>query len=179
MYLSKIAGVSNLNSSKLQCKSGIPQGSCLGPLLFLIFINDLPNATDLSTLLFADDCTFQISGSNSQSLIKLANQELEKSENWFNSNKLTINAKKTKYILYKNPSSHVHINDLYIGNSAITRVGQFCEETSVRFLGIWIDDALTFSGHISKLKSKLNSGLYALSTCNKIVPVKIRKNNLQ
>ena len=175
VHLSKIAGVSNVNSSKLQCKSGIPQGSCLGPLLFLIFINDLPNATDLSTLLFADDCTFQISGSNSQSLIRLANLELEKAECWFNSNKLTINAKKTKYIFYKNQSNHVHLNDLFISNSAITRVGQFCDEKSVRFLGIWIDDALTFSGHISKLKSKLNSGLYALSSCNKIVPIKIRK----
>jgi hypothetical protein len=57
----------------------------------------------------------------------------------------------------------------------ITRVGNKCVEKSVRFLGIWIDDTLSFSSHIEKMKAKLNSGLYALSTCNDIVPLKIRK----
>ena len=50
-----------------------------------------------------------------------------------------------------------------------------CLEKAVRFLGIWIDDTLSFSVHIQKLKAKLNSGLYALSTCNKIVKIQIRK----
>ena len=118
-----------------------------------------PKATELFTLLFADDCTFQISGLDSSSLIKRANLELSKAELWFNSNKLTINSKKTKYILFKDPLSHVHDNHLYIDNSAITRVGQFCKEKYVRFLGIWINDQLLFSGHIAKLKGKLNSGL--------------------
>ena len=57
----------------------------------------------------------------------------------------------------------------------ITRVGNKCVEKSVRFLGIWIDDTLCFNSHIEKMKAKLNSGLYALSTCNDIVPLKIRK----
>ena len=61
IHLSSLAGQSNITSSKLQCKCGIPQGSCLGPLLFLFFINDLTKATDFFTLLFADDCTFHIS----------------------------------------------------------------------------------------------------------------------
>ena len=96
MHLSSIAGESNINSCKLPCKCGIPQGSCLGPLLFLFFINDLTKATDLFTLLFADDCTFQITATNSSSLFKRANEELNKAEQWFSANKLTINAKKTK-----------------------------------------------------------------------------------
>ena len=100
-----------------------------------------------------------------------ANRELAKAEEWFNCNKLTINAKTSKYILFKHPESHVHVSNLYIGNSSITRVGSTCTEKSVRFLGIWIDEQLSFSGHIDKLKSKLNSGLYALSTCNKFVPL--------
>ena len=79
-------------------------------------------------------------------------------------------------ILFKNPSSHTHVSPLYIGSSTITRVGQTCPEKTVRFLGIWIDDQLSFSGHIDKLKAKLNSALYALSTCNKLVPLKIRKS---
>ena len=135
----------------------------------------MAKATDLFTLLFADDCTFQLSGSNTQSLFKQANTELYKAEQWFNANKLTINAKKSKYTLFKNPESHAHVSNLFIGNSTITRVGHACPEKCVRFLGIWIDDLLSFSGHIEKLKSKLNSGLYALSTCSKFVPLKIRK----
>ena len=94
--LSSLADQSSINSSKLSCKCGIPQGSCLGPLLFLFFINDLSKATDFFTLLFADDCTFQISGSNSYNLIKRANEELYRAEIWFSANNLTINSKKTK-----------------------------------------------------------------------------------
>ena len=88
----------NLTSCKLSCKCGIPQGSCLGPSP-LFFINDLAKATDLFTLLFADNCTFQISDVSSSSLFERANEELSKSKQWFSANKLTINAKKTKYIL--------------------------------------------------------------------------------
>ena len=107
--------------------------------------------------------------------IYIANKELAVAEQWFNCNKLTINAKKAKYILFQNPNTHSHVSDLIIGGSTITRVGQTCPEKSAWFLGILIGDLLSFSGHIDILKAKLNSALYALSTCNKSVPIKIRK----
>ena len=128
------------------------------------------------TLLFADDCTFQISGSGTMTLIHKANKELESAEQWFNSNQLTIYAKKSKYILFQDPNTHTHVSNLYVGDSIITLVGNMCLEKSVRFLGIWIDDTLCFSGHTEKLKAKPNSGMYALSTCDQLVPLK--KNNL-
>jgi hypothetical protein len=175
VHLSCVGNQSNINSDKLPCKCGVPQGSCLGPLLFLFFINDLPNATQFFTLLFADDCTFQLNGSQSYDLIKRANTQLQYAQEWFNVNKLTLNVSKTKFILFKDKTSHVHLNDLVIGDNIISRVGHNCKEKYVRFLGIMIDENLSFDGHIDKLQSKLKSSIYALSTCGRAVPVSVKK----
>ena len=88
--------LNGIESAKKKIRCGVPQGSVLGPLLFLLFINDLPNATDFLTLLFADDTTFQVSGDDINQLFDFSNSELKKSAVWFEANKLTLNVKKTK-----------------------------------------------------------------------------------
>ena len=80
--------INGVKSEEKIIKCGVPQGSVLGPLLFLLYINDLPKCTDFFTLLFADDTTFQIWHKNLKSLFELANEELIKASEWFKTNKL-------------------------------------------------------------------------------------------
>ena len=75
--------VNGENSTPRLINCGVPQGSVLGPLLFLIFINNLPNSVEFLTLLFADDTTFQTSSTDLNSLFDKANIELEKAATWF------------------------------------------------------------------------------------------------
>ena len=83
----------NINISVLQ-------GSILGPILFLCYINDLPNATELLTFLFADDTSGLITGDNLPELITKMNVEINKPANWLRANKMALNVSKTKYIIF-------------------------------------------------------------------------------
>ena len=83
----------NINISVLQ-------GSILGPILFLCYINDLPNATELLTFLFADDTSGLITGDNLPELITKMNVEINTLANWFRTNKMALNLSKTKYIIF-------------------------------------------------------------------------------
>ena len=94
------------NLDPLQC--GVPQGSILGPILFLLYINDIPNSTSLKVLCFADDTTCRYSSASISNLYNVMNDELEKLNQWFRANKLCLNISKTKYIIFR-PSVTRHI----------------------------------------------------------------------
>ena len=87
------------------------QGSILGPLLFLCFINDLHTVTNLLTLLFADD-TAGLSGLNLNELITDVNIEINKLANWFRANKMAVNVSKTKYIIFKPKGVKINIEQV-------------------------------------------------------------------
>jgi methylaspartate ammonia-lyase len=80
------------------------QGTCLGPILFLCFINDLPNATELLSILYADDTTALDSHADLPTLITRISSELSKLAQWFQANKMSLNTSKTKYIIFHVPS---------------------------------------------------------------------------
>ena len=103
-YLSNRNQIFNLNrtySTELKITCGVPQGSILGPLLFSIYINDLPSASKFETRLYADDTALMLSGMELNDLNKSVNKELSKVESWLNANKLSLKYPKTKYLLIK------------------------------------------------------------------------------
>ena len=151
-------------SSVSTVKCGVPQGSILGPLLFLIYINDIVNATPLLThILFADDTNIFYSHKDINTLIITVNLELAKLSCWFKCNKLSLNIRKTNYIYFKNlHSKDVLHNDISIDGMIIV------EKNSTKFLGITIDSSLTWGSHIDNiciLASRAVGILYKMKYC--------------
>ena len=134
-------------------ENGIPQGSVLGPLLFLIYINDFPRILNKNknTILFADDTNILITGSDKTDLKENINLTFHTINTWFNSNRLALNLNKTQILEFQ--LKHSYSNDIY---KLLTN------PIEVRFLGHILDNTLTWTKHTEQLTSKLSSACYAL-----------------
>ena len=138
---------------------GVPQGSVLGPLLFILYSNDIPNSIKHSkTILFADDTTIYHVGHNIPDIYENINSDLGQLTDWFRANQLSVNAMKTKYMLIsKHTNNEFHTQTVKIGNEILEQV--HC----TKFLGIIIDDKMEWKYHIDQCRKKLASGIYAIN----------------
>ncbi len=131
---------------------GIPQGSILGPLLFIIFVNDLPDSVMCKTVMYADDTSLLINSSDPLCLQNSLNLNMCKIATWFKKNHLTLNISKTKLMLFGTPqnlSKYQNISLIYDGKT-IERVDNF------KYLGIIFDSHMTWSHHIDLILSNVS-----------------------
>ena len=152
--------------SKLQSNNyGVPQGSTLGPLLFLLYINDIGNATHSIPRLFADDACFLLNHSNLTTLNTELKLELTEVFKWCSANKLTINPNKCHCMIIP-PSTKDFTLDftLKIDNTIVP------SNETVKYLGVIIDSKLSFAPHIKYLESKLSRANGIISRLKSTLP---------
>jgi hypothetical protein len=137
--------------------SGVPQGSILGPLLFLVYCNDLPKvASNVKLLMYADDTSIVASGINRMDLVLSLNDNLSLIDKWFKANGLKLNPNKTQFLNFHLNNS----NTLQADSSFLP--ADFNVVVSTRFLGLEVDSSLTWCHHINSLLPKLSKAFYAL-----------------
>ena len=169
----KCRTVSNMKetmSKEYPVEYGTPQGSCLGPLIFLIFVNDLHLHLQHSEgVQFTDDTTLLFRHRNLNYLQFCIESELLAIQDWFNANKLTLNVEKSSYLLYHNHKQPMPNFKIALNGMEIPRT------SCAKFLGVWLDDKLKWNTHVNKLISKLKCGIGMMCRSKNLLSTKAKK----
>ena len=170
----------DISSKTRPIQTGVPQGSILGPLLFIIYVNDMHKASSkFESILYADDTTLvnslccfqQNNASSSKSISTNINNELDKVHDWLAANKLSLNISKTKFMIFHFPQRKIKLDiNLKIVDSPIERKENF------EFLGLTVHENLHWSDHICKISNKLAKVIGILKRLRNFLP---RKELLQ
>lgn len=161
--------VNNKSSPLAKVTCGVPQGSVLGPLLFLIYVNDIANSViDHNLRIFADDTNLFIAGDSIRSVNRDAQLAIDSLYNWFVANKLTVNVDKTCYMVF--PRSNTSDINLFLNGLLIKKVD------NCRYLGVIIDDELSWREHIQSVYNKLIKYTSIFYKLRQMLPSKILRD---
>ena len=164
--------ISGYDSSIANIYFGVPQGSVLGPLLFLIYINDLHQAMKYCKIRhFADDTNLLIKNAQIKQLQKHINIDLKQLCNWLKANKISLNSGKTELIIFRHPNKKLNY-DLKIKING----KKLLQSSAVKYLGILLDPFLNWSAHVSSLAPKLNRAAGMLAKVRHFVTTPTLRN---
>ena len=162
--------VNGNKSSKMFLRCGVPQGTILGPLLFLLYINDLPNCLQHSQpRMYADDTSITFAGSDVDEINNCINLDLERIRVWLAANRLTLNMTKTEFLLI---GSKQRLSNFTVNPTANINQFPIKRVSTVKSLGVHIDENLTWECHINELSKKIASGISAIKRIRYSVPYK-------
>ena len=154
----QIVKIGDTLSDKMQIVCGVPQGSILGPILFLLYINDIKNSSKiLKFFLYADDTSTLLRSKSIQELESIYNKELSYVTDWLNANKLTLNVEKSNLVLFRSTKKTVETLNIKIKGEQIQ------EKDYTKYLGILIDNKLSWNCHIKHVNLKISKGIGILT----------------
>ena len=143
--------VNGKTSSLKRLKYGVPQGSILGPILFIIYINDIADFIEFKSVEYADDTTLLSSSKDISNLMHMRDEMQSMAKEYFNNNKLSLNTEKTQHLIF-NLNTHIQYN-----------------ENPVKCLGVFLDCKLTWEPHINYVSKKLSSCVYLLRNLTNLI----------
>ena len=168
----QFVSIGNSNSDIKPIPMGVPQGSVIGPLLFLLYLNDLPNCSDvLDFHLFADDTNLFFSSKSLLDIESTAKNELGYVHKWLCCNQLSLNIEKSNYVIFHAPQKKITFPVHLSLNNCLLK-----QESATKYLGVLIDENLNWKSHVSLIESKIKRGVGVISRLRHTVTKRILLN---